>query len=69
MSNIKSAKCPKCDKVRFKDIPKNRYFSLKSIESVETANLYRPDIEMHLNELICVDCYNMGNRKKSLISV
>ncbi|CAF1049023.1 unnamed protein product [Brachionus calyciflorus] len=61
-SNLGNKKCPKCEKVRFKDIPRSQYFSIKSNQSLEIANRLRPDIEIELNNFICVNCYKKAKR-------
>ncbi|CAF0780028.1 unnamed protein product [Brachionus calyciflorus] len=61
-SNLGNKKCPKCEKVRLKDIPRSQYFSIKSNESLEIANRLRPDIEIKLNDFICVNCYKKAKR-------
>lgn len=53
-----SKKCPKCNQVRFKDLPRNRYFILSSNESVRIANLFNPNVVIEINDLICNNCYN-----------
>ena len=63
-SNLGNKKCPKCEKIRFKDIPRSQYFSIKSNESLEIANRLRPDIEIELNDFICVNCYKKAKRIK-----
>ena len=65
--NVLNKKCPKCDKIRFKNLPKNHYFSLQSIEFVEIANRFKPEIELKLNDLICGNCYKNGKRMKKPI--
>ena len=57
-----SKKCPKCNQVRFKDIPRNRYFALSTDESVLIANTLLPNLVLELNSLICVNCYNKARR-------
>ena len=63
-TNLENKKYPKCEKVRFKDIPRSQYFSIKSIESLEIANRLRPDIEIELNDFICLNCYKKAKRIK-----
>ncbi|RNA22087.1 Vacuolar sorting-associated 13C [Brachionus plicatilis] len=53
-----SKKCPKCNQVRFKDLPRNRYFELSSNESVEIANLFKSNVILSKKDLICNNCYN-----------
>ena len=53
-----SKKCRKCNQVRFKDLPRNRYFILSSNESVRIANLLNPNVVIEINDLICNNCYN-----------
>lgn len=53
-----SKKCAKCNQVRFKDLPRNRYFALSSDESVRIANLINPSKVLEINDLICNNCYN-----------
>ncbi|CAF1003045.1 unnamed protein product, partial [Brachionus calyciflorus] len=60
--NGRNEKCLKCQKVRFRDIPKSQYFALKSDESVRIANRFRPEIELQFNDFICNNCYRKGKR-------
>ncbi|CAF1078127.1 unnamed protein product [Brachionus calyciflorus] len=48
--------------VRFKDLPKNRYFSIQSENILEIANRLNPKVELKLNDLICINCYNKASR-------
>ncbi|CAF0840902.1 unnamed protein product [Brachionus calyciflorus] len=52
----------KCPRVRFKDLPKNRYFSIQSENILEILNRLNTKFELKLNDLICINCYNKASR-------
>ncbi|CAF1051578.1 unnamed protein product [Brachionus calyciflorus] len=51
-SNLGNKKCPKYEKIRFKDIPRSQYFSINSNESLNEVKLDSKSVKDLISSLI-----------------